>query len=182
LAIPLFLEKLQANTNTARRQSLQALEQALPVYGRATVTASAVILWEAINLEVSALSPSHFYRRLTKRPQIFHATEADVEEMALHALKALLQTVYAEAESQEDISQDKASKLAQKLCDTCLLELKEADKSNATPATKILSAAVSASGQCTISPSRSANRLTDIPCDRLAGGVHRTTDIRTDTQ
>lgn len=57
LAIPLFLEKLQANTNTARRQSLQALTEALPVYGKATVTASAVLLWEAINLEVSG-SPS----------------------------------------------------------------------------------------------------------------------------
>jgi hypothetical protein len=102
--------------------------------------------------------------------------------MALRALKALLQTVYAEAESQEDISQDKASRLAQKLCDTCLLELKEADKSNATPATKILSAAVSASGRYSVSQSVCANRLTDIPCDRLAGGVHRTTDIWTATQ
>lgn len=66
--------------------------------------------------------------------------------MALAALQALLRTVYADVESQEDIKQDKASKLAQKLCDTCLLELKEPDKSNATPATKILAAAVSASG------------------------------------
>lgn len=78
--------------------------------------------------------------------QIFHANESDVEEMALSALRALLQTVYAEVDSPEEIKQDNASKLARKLCDTCLLELKEADKSNATPATKILAAALSASG------------------------------------
>ena len=146
LAIPLFLEKLQANTNTARRQSLQALEQALPIYGKATVTASAVNLWEAINLEVRSVVQC-LNRSLSERLlQIFHATETDVEELALRALRALLRTVYAEVDTQEDISQDKASKLAQKLCDTCLLELKEADKSNATPATNILAAAVSASG------------------------------------
>lgn len=45
------------------------------------------------------------------------------------------------------LPQDKASNIYQKIKDTCLLELKDADKTNATSATKILAQAVAASGE-----------------------------------
>lgn len=78
--------------------------------------------------------------------QIFHASDAELEEHALKALKALLQTIYSDEEGKMEIADEKSSGVAWTLCDLCLLELKDADKTNATPATKILSRATSASG------------------------------------
>lgn len=53
LALPLFIDKLAASTSTAKRQTLQAVIEAFPVYGKAVVETHANTFWEAFSVEVS---------------------------------------------------------------------------------------------------------------------------------
>lgn len=79
------------------------------------------------------------------RTQIYHASDSEMEEHALKALKALLETLYPDG-AEEAVSNDASKSVARRLSDACLLELKDSNKSNAKPASRILARAISASG------------------------------------
>lgn len=155
LALPLFLEKLQATSNTAKKQTLQAFVAAFPVYGKAVVTPDAVTIWEAISMEVSTGRRAYLPASRSADPgpqchcrcslQIYHASDSEMEEHALKALKALLETLYPDG-TEEAVSNDATKSVARRLSDACLLELKDCNKSNAKPASRILARAISASG------------------------------------
>jgi len=81
-----------------------------------------------------------------------------MEGHALDALRALLATIYPDedpaAEEDDELVQkvketpkDRKKSVAWKMCDACLLELKDCDKSKAAPATKILRTAMEATGE-----------------------------------
>lgn len=103
--------------------------------------------WEAFSVEVCVvLHRSKCYSDLVLL-QIFHATDSETEECALKSLKVLLATLFPDDGESLSLPQDKAIGIFNKVRDSCLLELKEADKSNAAPAAKILCQAISASGE-----------------------------------
>ena len=78
---------------------------------------------------------------LTKQ-QIFQPVGPQTEEGALAAVQVLIKTIYAEeevaVESDEDIQG-----LARDACEECINILKEPEKSQAKPATKVLCAFIS---------------------------------------
>ena len=78
---------------------------------------------------------------LTKQ-QIFQPVDPQTEEGALAAMQVLIKTIYAEEEvaleSDEDIQG-----LARDACEECINILKEPEKSQAKPATKVLCAFIS---------------------------------------
>lgn len=53
LALPLLLDKLQASTKSAKSQSLLAIQECFPVYGRDCVIEYDRVFWEALCVEVS---------------------------------------------------------------------------------------------------------------------------------
>ncbi|KEI36566.1 uncharacterized protein L969DRAFT_90937 [Mixia osmundae IAM 14324] len=121
LALPLFLDKLQAAVPAAKQQTLRALSACFPVYGHIIVQEHARTFWEAFSVEV------------------FHATETETEECALDALVSLLNTMHAES-----IDEGKDT-VAQRMINVCCEELNEPDKQKAQAAIKILSAALTSS-------------------------------------
>ena len=87
-------------------------------------------------------------------PQVFHATDADLEALALKAMRAFLATLYPDIVKEEEgdtemngVEPDAAqfSGIAERMCRSCLDELAEPDKTNASAASKILGIAVSSS-------------------------------------
>jgi DNA repair/transcription protein MET18/MMS19 len=143
LALPLILDKLQASTKSAKSQSLLVITEAFPVYGQAAVQEYDKVFWEALCVEVRFVFPFYCYhvvRAKRKTEQVFHATDKEMEALSLRALKDFLATLYPD----EDKTPIKG--VATKLCQHCLGELKEADKSQAAVAVKILGVALSSSG------------------------------------
>jgi DNA repair/transcription protein MET18/MMS19 len=92
----------------------------------------AKLFWEALSVEV------------------FRSTDATLEELAVKAMRVFLQTLYPEpvASADGDVAMPDATPklkgVVDELINNCTEEMKEADKSNAKSATKILGAAVSA--------------------------------------
>lgn len=78
---------------------------------------------------------------LTKR-QIFQPVDSQTEEGALSAMQILIETIYAEEEAAVESDED-IQGLARDACEECINILKEPEKSQAKPATKVLCAFIS---------------------------------------
>ncbi|KDE05608.1 hypothetical protein MVLG_03980 [Microbotryum lychnidis-dioicae p1A1 Lamole] len=153
LALPLFLDKMQAASEKAKRQTLQALIICFPIYGAAVCGEWAGRFSEALSIEV------------------FHATDSSMMELALECLRALYSTLYPDTSPvsittttiQSDEKDDDAEMpaanadeittsaptgvegIAIKVVQNSLDELREPDKSNAKPAVQILNALICSS-------------------------------------
>ncbi|KAF8817465.1 ARM repeat-containing protein [Phlegmacium glaucopus] len=124
LAIPVFLDKLSAGSRATKIDTLQALAASLPVYGPALARASARKLWNALKLE------------------IFQPVDTQTEEGALAVIQVLIKTIYAEEEAAVESDED-IQGLARDASEECINILKEPEKSQAKPATKVLCAFIS---------------------------------------
>ncbi|SCV70456.1 BQ2448_1850 [Microbotryum intermedium] len=153
LALPLFLDKMQAASEKAKRQTLQALITCFPIYGAAVCGEWAGRFSEALSIEV------------------FHATDSSMMELALECLRALYSTLYpdtspvsittttihsketdgdsdmppADAEEITTSAPKRVEGIAIKVVQSSLDELREPDKSNAKPAVKTLNALICSS-------------------------------------
>ncbi|KAI5478911.1 DNA repair/transcription protein [Pseudohyphozyma bogoriensis] len=138
LALPLFLDKMQAASEKAKRQTMQALAACFPVYGAGVVGEWAGRFSEALSIEV------------------FHATDDDSLALALTTFTSLYSTLYPDSspekptdDSMDVDSEGKTGKeiegVAVKLVNNCLDELREPDKSNAGAAVKIVVALMKSS-------------------------------------
>jgi DNA repair/transcription protein MET18/MMS19 len=78
---------------------------------------------------------------LTKQ-QIFQPVDPQTEEGALAAMQVLIKTIYAEEEAAVESDED-IQGLARDACQECIDILKEPEKSQAKPATKMLCAFIS---------------------------------------
>ncbi|PPQ72316.1 hypothetical protein CVT26_007273, partial [Gymnopilus dilepis] len=121
LAIPVFLEKISAGSRATKKDALQTLGACLPVYGAALARVSARKLWNALKLE------------------IFQPVDPEAEEEALKTTQILVRTIYADEEAAVEVNED-IQGLARNVCEECLQILKEPEKSQARPATKVLGA------------------------------------------
>lgn len=65
----------------------------------------------------------------------------------MKALKVFFATLFPDEDDNTAIPQDQAANIYRKLCDACLLELRDADKAGAKAATKVLAQAITASGE-----------------------------------
>ncbi|KAM0786372.1 hypothetical protein ACM66B_001840 [Microbotryomycetes sp. NB124-2] len=143
LALPLFLDKLQAASEKAKRQTLQALIVSFTVYGGAVCGEWAARFAEALTIE------------------IFHATETSLQDLSLSAMQSLFATLYpdetpasvesgdvhmAELEDKGATSEELAG-VAVKVVGNAIEELKEPDKSNAKPACRVLSTLIMTSAR-----------------------------------
>ncbi|KZT07275.1 ARM repeat-containing protein [Laetiporus sulphureus 93-53] len=122
LAIPLFLEKLMAGSPITKRDTLQAMDSCLPIYGPATARNNARKLWNALKLE------------------IFQPTDGATEEAALKTTQVLIQTIYSTDESENQSDKEDLQGLAKEACEECIQILREPEKSQAKPAIKVLCA------------------------------------------
>ncbi|BGP17780.1 hypothetical protein JCM10213v2_005822 [Rhodosporidiobolus nylandii] len=146
LALPLFFDKLQAASEKAKRQTLQALAACFPIYGAEASGEWAGRFSEALTIEV------------------FHASDAGMQDLALRTFQALYSTLYpdtpspapadgdaemvdASAASVGEKGGEKIEGVAVQVVDNCLDELKEPEKQNAKPAVRILTALVGSSGR-----------------------------------
>ncbi|KAH8921860.1 hypothetical protein BT69DRAFT_291166 [Atractiella rhizophila] len=131
LALPLFLDKIQGGSERARKQTMEALIDCFPVYGKAAVQNLADALWETLNVE------------------IFHATDATLEALAQDTLRSLLKTLYPPTLVDKNVDMDlediserstrgEITGIAVRICSVCLSELEEPEKSKAKQATSIL--------------------------------------------
>ncbi|KJA28181.1 hypothetical protein HYPSUDRAFT_130307 [Hypholoma sublateritium FD-334 SS-4] len=124
LAIPVFLEKISAGSRATKKDTLQTISACLPVYGSALARVSARKLWNALKLE------------------IFQPVDAETEEEALKTTQVLVKTIYLDEEAAVEQNED-VQGLARDACEECINILKEPEKSQARPATKILCAFMS---------------------------------------
>ncbi|KAI0251711.1 ARM repeat-containing protein [Lactifluus subvellereus] len=120
LAVPLFLDKVNAGSPPTKRDTLQTLAACLPVYGPGVAVNSARKLWSSLKLE------------------IFQPTDPETEEEALKATQVLIKTIYTDEVTDTDIDG-----LAKDACEECIQILKEPEKSQAKPAIKVLCAFMS---------------------------------------
>ncbi|KAF7798029.1 hypothetical protein EIP86_009241 [Pleurotus ostreatoroseus] len=127
LAIPLFLEKLTAGSPVTKRDTLQTLDICLPVYGSSTARKHAKELWNTLKLEAT---------------QIFQPTDLETEVLALKTTQVLVRTIY-DSHNTDIASDPQIEGLAKDACDECVRILKEPEKSQAKPATKVLCAFMS---------------------------------------
>jgi DNA repair/transcription protein MET18/MMS19 len=74
--------------------------------------------------------------------QIFQPVDPQTEEGALTAMQVLIKTIYAEEEAAVESDED-IQGLARDACQECISILKEPEKSQAKPATKVLCAFIS---------------------------------------
>ncbi|GEM08663.1 DNA repair/transcription protein [Rhodotorula toruloides] len=149
LALPLFLDKMQAASEKAKRQTLQALIACFPIYGA----------------EVSGEWAGRFSEALII--EVFHASDGDMQDLALHTFRSLYATLYpdhparrvdeadhttseggdVEMSSSMDAEDEKIEGVAVKAVLNSLDELQEPDKNNAKPAVRILTAFIAASNR-----------------------------------
>lgn len=111
-AMPLLLEKLTASSGSAKRDTLETLELALPIFGIAATKANEKKLWEGLKIE------------------IFHATDDATSICAQRTLTSFLRVLYQDLDPPEGI--------APKVVAECLNELKFPDKVLASPACSTL--------------------------------------------
>ncbi|KAK4050301.1 hypothetical protein OIV83_003622 [Microbotryomycetes sp. JL201] len=152
LALPLFLDKLQAASEKAKRQTLQALIVSFGVYGGAVCGEWAARFTEALTIEV------------------FHATDGSLQDLSLSALQSLFATLYPDGETPASVVDvdmhmpevgkiphaDDIEGVAVKVVGSALEELKEPDKSNAKPACRVLSTLLLSSDRLTRYVARTA--------------------------
>lgn len=117
-AMPLLLEKLAASGGNTKRDTLQTLEEAMPVFGKAAVLANEKRLWEGFKVEIMA------------------ATDEETPIYAQRALASFLRTLYSDVEAPEGI--------ASRIIADAMNELEEPEKSNAKPACDLLISMVKA--------------------------------------
>ncbi|KAG2150264.1 Dos2-interacting transcription regulator of RNA-Pol-II-domain-containing protein [Suillus bovinus] len=127
LGIPIFLEKLTAGSPTTKRDTLQAMDICLPVYGPAVSREFGKKIWSSLKLE------------------IFQPTDPDTEHSALNTLQVLVRTMHAD-KSSDAVSEDSITGLARDMCSECIQALKEPEKSQARPAMKVICAFARANG------------------------------------
>ncbi|KAI9444495.1 ARM repeat-containing protein [Lactarius indigo] len=120
LAVPLFLDKINAGSPVTKRDTLQTLSVCLPVYGSGVAGKFARQLWSSLKLEV------------------FQPTDPETEEEALKATQVVIKTIYA-----GEITDAEINGLAKDACEECIQILKEPEKSQAKPAIKVLCAFMS---------------------------------------
>ncbi|KAI0282989.1 ARM repeat-containing protein [Russula brevipes] len=120
LAIPLFLDKINAGSPATKRDTLQTLALCLPVYGSGVAVNSARKLWSSLKLEV------------------FQPTDPETEGEALKATQVLIKTIYT-----DEFTDANLDGLAKEACEECIQILKEPEKSQAKPAIKVLCAFMS---------------------------------------
>ncbi|OBZ73673.1 MMS19 nucleotide excision repair [Grifola frondosa] len=125
LAIPLFLEKLTAGSPVTKRDTLEALDYCLPVYGAAVARNFARKLWNSLKLE------------------IFQPTDSATEEKALKTTQVLIQTIYSTNDTEKPSEEGDIEGLAKEACEECIQILREPEKSQAKPAIKVLCAFMS---------------------------------------
>lgn len=129
-----------------QRDTLSALDICLPVYGASIVRTNARKLWNTLKLEVRWLVSLswHFLIKLCfTLHQIFQPTDSETETKALKTTQILIQVIYAEGADGGLTDSQEIEGLAKEACDECLRILKEPEKSQAKPATKVLCAFMS---------------------------------------
>lgn len=122
-AMPLLLEKLAASGGNTKRDTLDTLEQALPVFGQAAILANQKKLWEGFKVEIMA------------------ATDDETAVYAQRALASFLRVLYGNATPGEDLDNDE---IATRITTDALRELEAPEKSLAKPAADLLVAMVHA--------------------------------------
>ncbi|KAN0138202.1 ARM repeat-containing protein [Lactarius tabidus] len=120
LAVPLFLDKVNAGSPVTKRDTLQTLSVCLPVYGPRVAGNFARKLWNSLKLE------------------IFQPTDPETEEEALKTTQTVIKTIYA-----NEVADAEIDGLAKDACEECIQILKEPEKSQAKPAIKVLCAFMS---------------------------------------
>ncbi|GAA6032143.1 hypothetical protein JCM8097_007094 [Rhodosporidiobolus ruineniae] len=149
LALPLFYDKLQAASEKAKRQTLQALEACFPIYGAEASGEWAGRFSEALSIEV------------------FHASDTPMQDLALSTFRSLFATLYpdslsapapvqggedvemttAGAAEKKEVEEEKIEGVAVQVVENSLDELKEPEKNNAKPAVRILTALIASSAR-----------------------------------
>ncbi|CAO1628141.1 unnamed protein product [Sympodiomycopsis kandeliae] len=120
-AMPLLLEKLAASGGNTKRDTLETLQYALPVFGSAAVLANQKKLWEGFKVEIMA------------------ATDDETAVYAQRALASFLNVLYGHLAATDD--QDGIST---RIVSDALNELEAPEKSLAKPACDLLVAMVQA--------------------------------------
>ncbi|EAU90313.2 hypothetical protein CC1G_08995 [Coprinopsis cinerea okayama7 len=118
LAIPHFLENLVSGSRVAKRDTLETLTACLPVYGPGVARNFSRKLWNSLKLEV------------------FQPVDQATEREALVSLQTLIKTIYG-TDASDAMDQD-IQGLARDACEECIQILREPEKSQAKPATKVL--------------------------------------------
>ncbi|BGP41533.1 hypothetical protein JCM10450v2_005582 [Rhodotorula kratochvilovae] len=144
LALPLFFDKMQAASEKAKRQTMQALTACFPIYGAAASGEWAGRFSEALIIEV------------------FHASDDNMQDLALGTMRSLFTTLYPDAAASDDTEMatasedgadeakdetDKIEGVAVKVVQNSLDELAEPEKNNAKPAMRILTALIASSNR-----------------------------------
>ncbi|KAF5355338.1 hypothetical protein D9758_006078 [Tetrapyrgos nigripes] len=122
LAIPEFLEKLQAGSPATKQDTLETMSICFPVYGSSLARENARKLWNALKLE------------------IFQPTDPVTEAKALTTTQDLVKTIYS---SGQDSPSEEIEGLAKDACEECINILRQPERSQAKPAIKILCAFMS---------------------------------------
>lgn len=117
-ALPLLIEKMQASGGNAKRDTLDTLAEALPVFGRSAALAHARELWQGFRIE------------------IMHATDEATAICATRALDSLLFVLFVDVE--EPVG------LAPEIVADMLDELEEPSKQQSKAASTIMGAMVRA--------------------------------------
>ncbi|KAG2184461.1 hypothetical protein INT43_000370 [Umbelopsis isabellina] len=124
-AMPLLLEKLSSSSGSAKKDSMETIAECAPVYGANALLPNIDELFDALKVE------------------IFHATDAALEDTALvaiHSVVAALSTGIS-----NDGANDPFEKALKPLVVECMINLKDPELKNAQPAGRIMRAAASAS-------------------------------------
>ncbi|GAA5866345.1 hypothetical protein JCM8547_000746 [Rhodosporidiobolus lusitaniae] len=143
LALPLLYDKLQAASEKAKRQTLQALTACFPIYGAEASGEWAGRFSEALSIEV------------------FHATDTSMQDTALTTFRSLFSTLYPDSpsaksedidmssveEKEQKVDEEKVEGVAVKVVENSLDEFKEPEKNNAKPAVRILTALMASSAR-----------------------------------
>ena len=112
-AMPLLLEKLAASGGNTKRDTLETLAEAMPIFGKAAIEANQRKLWEGFKVEIMA------------------ATDEETSLYAQRALASFLRTLYHDTEKTPE-------GIATRIVADALDELQEPEKSLAKPATELL--------------------------------------------
>lgn len=127
LGIPVFLEKLTAGSPSTKRDTLQAMDICLPIYGSTVSREFGKKIWSSLKIE------------------IFQPTDPDTENSALDTLQVLVRTLYAD-KPQDVVTEDSITGLARDMCSECMQALKEPEKAQARAAMKVLCAIARTNG------------------------------------
>ncbi|KAI8148945.1 Dos2-interacting transcription regulator of RNA-Pol-II-domain-containing protein [Fennellomyces sp. T-0311] len=124
LAVPLILEKLSSTSGSAKKDSMETLAACAPVYGANVLLPVTDEIFDALKVEV------------------FHSTDAALEDAALVAIESVVATLSAGLAVNNGETIEKTLK---PLVVECIANLKEPELKNAKPAGRILRAASAAS-------------------------------------